>query len=43
MARHPGWRLVAVLLAGVADSMVVSDPARPGVELRGGTSRASDG
>jgi hypothetical protein len=33
MTRHLGWRLVAVLLVGVAGSMVVSGPARLGVEL----------
>jgi SecD/SecF fusion protein len=38
MSRHLGWRLVAVLLLlGAAGWMVVTRPARLGLDLRGGT------
>ncbi len=38
MSRHLGWRLVAVLLlVGAAGWMVVTRPARLGLDLRGGT------
>src|ERR671931_447903 len=38
MPRHLGWRLVAVLLVlGAAGWMVVTRPARLGLDLRGGT------
>ena len=38
MSRHLGWRLVAVLLMlGAAGWMVVTRPARLGLDLRGGT------
>jgi SecD/SecF fusion protein len=38
LSRHLGWRLVAVLLVlGAAGWMVVTRPARLGLDLRGGT------
>jgi SecD/SecF fusion protein len=38
LSRHLGWRLVAVLLlVGAAGWMVVTQPARLGLDLRGGT------
>jgi preprotein translocase SecF subunit len=38
LSRHLGWRLVAVLLlVGAAGWMVVTKPARLGLDLRGGT------
>src|SRR5919197_528559 len=38
MPRHLGWRVVAVLLlVGAAGWMVVTRPARLGLDLRGGT------
>ena len=38
MARHLGWRVLAVVvLLGAAGWMVVTRPARLGLDLRGGT------
>jgi SecD/SecF fusion protein len=38
MSRHLGWRLLAVLLLiGAAGWMVITQPARLGLDLRGGT------
>ena len=38
MSRHLGWRLVAVLLLiGAAGWLAVTQPARLGLDLRGGT------
>jgi SecD/SecF fusion protein len=38
MSRHLGWRLLAVIaLLGAAAALVLTRPARLGLDLRGGT------